>query len=79
MRLRVRRNVDGHVGEGVGTTSGDGTARACEVFKRNAGGVLTVVAKEAKFNWDAKKMGDLLDISKFGELTVLERYSYVRH
>ena len=45
----------------------------------NAGGVLTVVAREAKFNWDAKKMGDLLDISKFGELTVLERYSYVRH
>ena len=45
----------------------------------NAGGVLTVVASEAEFKWDAKKMGDLLDISKFGELTVLERYSYVRH
>jgi hypothetical protein len=43
-----------------------------------SGGTIKIVAEKAKFEWDSKKLGDLLDISKFGELTVLKRASYIR-
>ena len=44
----------------------------------NLGGVLSVTASSAEFKWDSKKLGDLLSTAKFGDLTVLERSSYLR-
>jgi hypothetical protein len=44
----------------------------------NSGGNFSVTAKEAEFRWDSAKMGDLLDMSKFGKSIVLKRASYIR-
>ena len=45
----------------------------------NLGGNLNVIAKEAEFKWDDKKLGDLLSVAKYGELTLLKRVSYIRY